>query len=1132
MLKKQLKYFIAILLFSNLSSAGERKLTLKEHLNREWTGEMLTYSLTFPRGECTANSVRLSGPDGPLACQLSALEKWPGTEFVKSLKLSFVVERLASRTTREYVVSFGEVDSEVAQPAADLNVSAKQGTVEIRTSRFGILLTTGKQEFPNPVEAQKAPKPVQSMRLANGTEFGGSRLYGKGRIRSWSSKVLASGPVSVRVGTLYEYENGNRLRLGFQVNAGDEGVLVDSEVAEDQTEDGWELFLTSGLKVKDAVLVIGQRKHARELTRKLTPKRDGPQFYLTPWCGDTWFPDSPTAFRLRLDDEKEELHVSAREVGVWTRPQRRPSWAKFNTWYFDTILKMWAGWQGARIEVVDVRGGVAMRSNLRSGERKFTVSATQDGAKLFDRFRCKRMSVHSPMPRLNEVKDMILEWPDGKEKHPFLFLNAKETAAAITRNPKGASQARNIGDLRDTLDSLGTIDLMRGVIHVAALYDMLIDSDLVKPEERSLLRAQAAYLAYKNDSPLHWSIERGWCSGNPNMTVSRVAATGLMGLALEGHPMSKKWANHCIDWMKYWLDEVTSKKGGWPESSHYARVSWADFVQMAVAARNRGAHDFFKHPKFRAMSEFYEKTLTPPDPLRWVHHHNRASDPRPGARVTAPYGRGTRGDAWSLNGILARATAKSDPEWSKVMQWSWQESGNVHQCSHSTAGVSSLYMDPSLPAAKPDWKSEYFPTLGYIFRNHVGERFENYLLFVSEYYKCPDGHLWPADTGSIAKWFANGRPVGGNFQRIPETSHVLLESRVMLACNWDPAEGKSSESGYVTIPHHEGTAYLPGSDYTNVRFEIPEIKEHHRKMNRKAPAFPPRKKVGVAPFEWRRQILNVHDEKPDGVNYMILRDTVRGGQPTQWHFWSLSEKLGTPEEAANRESFLKDKPGHKKLAYREIRGNRFTALGQFDVDLEYYIASPLDTQRHTMRFGNRSSAYGIAGTFDEYQDLLHLRLEDDGTYFVAMFPHYQKAKSPNFTTLGDGTIIKIEGDFGTDYAFLSEAPKEAEAKGISFSGTGASIQSRTSGVNLTLAAPGEVSFGKHQLSTEFNASLQAGKEELRLTFSNCPGGEVTFRSPGNWKLGRERNGVTLKKKWGKYVMSVPKGTAVIELVEK
>ena len=92
------------------------------------------------------------------------------------------------------------------------------------------------------------------------------------------------------------------------------------------------------------------------------------------------------------------------------------------------------------------------------------------------------------------------------------------------------------------------------------------------------------------------------------------------------------------------------------------------------------------------------------------------------------------------------------------------------------------------------------------------------------------------------------------------------------------------------------------------------------------------------------------------VNYFLIRDTMSGGKPTMWSFWTHSEKIGTPDEARDP-SFLADLPGEKILPARELNGDRFTAIGQYGVDMEYYIASPTDTPRSTLRWGYRTTVY-------------------------------------------------------------------------------------------------------------------------------------------------------------------------------
>jgi len=302
-------------------------------------------------------------------------------------------------------------------------------------------------------------------------------------------------------------------------------------------------------------------------------------------------------------------------------------------------------------------------------------------------------------------------------------------------------------------------------------------------------------------------------------------------------------------------------------------------------------------------------------------------------------------------------------------------------------------------------------------------------------------------------------------------------------------------------------------------------------MPGEAPAFPHREVVGRAPFHWRRQFMLARDDVPEGVNYLVLRDTVSGGQPTQWHFWTLSEKIGTPQQAAQREAFLKDKPGSKVAPARRLHGDRFTALGQFDVDLEYYIASPSDTPRYTLRYGTTGGAYGGIRQVREFQDLLHLQLEHDGAYFVALFPHPKDDPAPNFATLADGKVIRISGRFGTDYCFLNHEAADARADEASFSGTAASVQNRASGLVLALAGPGEVGYREYALSAQFPVSLRVGQNVAAVELGqDFPGGEITIELPGAWSLAADYPGAELSGKKGRYVLSVPAGLRCVTLI--
>jgi hypothetical protein len=252
--------------------------------------------------------------------------------------------------------------------------------------------------------------------------------------------------------------------------------------------------------------------------------------------------------------------------------------------------------------------------------------------------------------------------------------------------------------------------------------------------------------------------------------------------------------------------------------------------------------------------------------------------------------------------------------------------------------------------------------------------------------------------------------------------------------------------------------------------------------------------------------------------------------------------VDTPDAVRDVAAVLANKPGQKILPARELKGDRFTAIGQLGVDVEYYIASPSDTPRYTLRYGEHIFDGSNPLIQPEYQDLLHLQMPGDGTYFVAFYPRKRDWPAPTFSTLGDGMIIKVTGDFGTDYGFLSALEATAAGEDAQFKGTAGSVQDRKDGLVLTLGARGEVRCREYGVTAEFPVSLRVGARELTLEFpagiqppafqlmQPFPGGTVTLTVPGDWMLAKPLPGVKLTRTQAGLVLEVPAGTRTIPLV--
>ena len=212
-------------------------------------------------------------------------------------------------------------------------------------------------------------------------------------------------------------------------------------------------------------------------------------------------------------------------------------------------------------------------------------------------------------------------------------------------------------------------------------------------------------------------------------------------------------------------------------------------------------------------------------------------------------------------------------------------------------------------------------------------------------------------------------------------------SRVIPLLSWREGEPwHESRFGCATDVHMGPFSTLPRQDYFSASYLLKGWKGGSYGTPENLVSWPPVHAAAGFPVAWRRRMLYVQDDHPRGPNYVVLRDSVSGGKPSLWQMWTVSQRIGTPAQVRDLEAFLANKPGTAAVEAHALEGDRFTAVGRFNVDVEYYIAGPRDTERWTMRWGQRYVDYGVQGT--DYRDLLQLRLDGDGDYFVVMFPRF------------------------------------------------------------------------------------------------------------------------------------------------
>lgn len=1070
------------------ATAGEQGFVLREHLGIAWRDELVTFTFEFPEGDCQVDSLRLTGPSGPVPVQVVRSTPWPGDGLgLRSATIAFFAS-LGPRAADRYVLSWQSATEGLSPPPPSrLRIVRDGDLVTVMAAGFGAVFRTGSASFTQPVSGTAVPAPVEALMLPDGTRFGGSRMIGEAKLASWSGEIVAAGPVFADIRWHYRYAGGEEFFLRGRIGERDTAIYWDMTCRGSVFGNGWELVVDEGTDPVSFVTQIEFFSKRKIPGRSVTPgdtvaiplKDEPPGTFasVTPWAD--WGNDvTKTVVFLEAAGKRPPFFAASRDPGAWMEPQEtdasfmggEPIWGRDQKSL--PVVKREDGSTAVLAAVIDKPGG-----GLRRWITGFMPPADWQAATAAFRSRQpeivqRQQQLLVDKRRLDWVKDFTLSWAERPTvERPGLFVSPRDILRARAAGAlPGALAVESqrvrgiaIGDipsatdgialtswllfgtrqsaidfkvverLRHRLSLLGDFDLMRGAPIVAALYDSVIDAGLVTPTEREIFRAQMAYLAYRMEDPSTWSVERGYNASLPNMNVSYILGLGIVACALRDHPRAAEWCAPAIKRMDYWLEHDLGPQGEWMEGASYDHVTACTMVAFAIAARNAGFKDYSQSEDFRRFLLCIAKQYTPPDPTRG------------GVRATPPLGRANAGVRMGLFGVASRLMRDADPEYSAVMQWMWQQSGRLYEVSDNRlCGLEYVYIDPRLPARQPRWTTELFPRTTAVFRSRFGERDEDYgLVFFN-----PDIHFSrPSEVGSLLDWFAFGQPVAGAFTGGYNERHELLMTRVVPASAPTPQE-------WLQATFHRTSGGLTDFsaqrrlDYLRADFTIEKPVNDNRPMPANMPPFPPAERRGEPPIPWRRQLMFVKGESRQEPAYFVFRDTVGAEQPTLWQFWALSNGITA---ADRRAPAVKGVDGTVRPA-TPLAGNRFTASGQHGVDLDFFVVSPDDPQAHTLRWGTSYENPPDIG-YTEYRDLLQLRRSGAGTYFVVVCPRRRGEQPPTVTAAAGGRAVRIRHSFGTDLVVLGER-EPTEIDGNSFDVPVAIVQERPGRRTVTLGSAG------------------------------------------------------------------------------
>ncbi len=1069
----------AVLMLSSLAWAAEDPLqraavpadgqmNLVDYGYRNWGPELVQYRVDTAKFK--PGALVLTDPAG----QVVPLQIDGGV-------LSFVA-RLPRGSAGAYELQQSATDR--SKEGTTLAAVVQGDALEVRNEFLAVRMPApGKKTYEPAAEASTVPAPIRQWAVGGGEWIGGAHFQTARKVASYAFSIVRQGPAVVEYEARYNFVPRGEYVWRLRLSPGMPLAIVTEEFDVGEITDGGDLLMLDlhrGWQPQNVGWVPGSGEQQMPVleTRAydaayLDAKRQA-QGQAAPVGGVGEAPapylPEPGLFLLdkiapagRWGGLKGGVQVEdGRSVGLI--PLYAGSWRRamaLNVWYQDQVgmtvgLPLSVRYSRWSLEVTDDH------SPFSSHEHDPGLSPTYGRREwgLYVGAKPAEAQAQYGYIGLDRYKDWVVDYPEdeAQAKYPGAFFSPQQVEklkGALDQHPDAdflrtwylisgrtedavAHAQRVINGLKQPagennfyLVGLSNYRKSQFFAFVCLAEDALACPDLPADLRQELRRRLALYAHVFSDPDLN-PRGAGVHLGNNNMTINRTLALTYFAGLLPDHPRYAYWMECARDFEQYKYGTEMAVDGPNIECPSYALYSpfrTENITQNIL--RNRGIHDFgpaLYHARFVQ----YLSNLSMAD-ARWD-----------GMRIIPGMGNSSN-QFENFWGFSMAAQVDRDPEfagWLRFMNrlgnraTSLEPGPNGHDNVQSTPHA--MYYLPYVPENPQALTTTFMPTYGVAFRNHFNTPNETAMLLRAG---MNWGH-WDTDALNVIL-YGKGAPLspGTEYQYFSEdgpwSNDGVYHNQVKVGAR-DTQEvfGRVDDavSDYGFGPHADyavADRYYPSQVF----------------------------KDGLGAMWWKRHVLFLKSDRPDGPDYFVLRDTFPGGEkrPTWWNWMNLE----TPDRIlVDGQAFPNAGPLNQTVPEEQMptqTGQTVEMRTDYGASTWMWFAEPRTVRIRMIAEYTRQDGKGGR----QQKTVVEIPGVPGQDYFYAVYPRQDGEAPPACRLLAPG-VMEVQTAEATDTVFVGDSAFSYNQGDLVFSGQAGAVRVYPDRVVLCMnAGNGRVGYKGH-----------------------------------------------------------------------